>query len=737
MSDKKTKHTMEESKVTWGSAVLFMFFVFFLFNFWQLIHEKYFVTEIIGESGAVIGTDHNVGMIAIVLGVLAAIVVILSFIFKKKIWNFVTSMQLGISLMSAITLGTIIGTLVFQNAEAKDYVAFYSQPMYDIFVRLHFIDVFDAWWFLAYEVLLGIVLVCVTLNRKFWLPEKLGAATIHFGIVIVIIGAFFGVVYQEDAMLFIGEDEETDVAVRADFLDKFRDIPGYMQKLQGRNDLRDPYDLIKTENLSLIPEEFLVPLGGKFKLNDFEELYYDEPFVIGQSQWTTRKDIRTGQQEQVTRSALQVEYDSKKPVVLKNDLGKLRILKTYKNYLLKKNIVNGEGGKPTALVKVENFKSGPGELAVTEESLGSPIKGYGDRLEEMAHGMTSSSGAAFTLRYSAEAPDQDKLKALGLTVAKPKYVIGVQGMMQGGGAKEDLEMNLGESKTIEDTDLTVKLLRFIPDVANPESKLLSDPAAEIEVTGGEIKSPLKVVLPASGEMTRSEPIMELVRKTKLLFRFALLPQTDLLLVGKEGELHVYQDGQLKETVNIGEMGYTPEYSELSLKFEKFYESAVIERVHSDENPNTNVAVEFEIEKDGKKATHVLQLLDNSVTREMTEADPESYFVTLDPKNFLSLYIRGDYIKDWRSHASVLDPNGNVIEHTIRVNEPLVFNGFYYYQTDWRPKVPYGETPEKWYSILRVTRDPGLPMVYLGIALMTFGMIWAFYIGPRFKKKDNS
>jgi hypothetical protein len=301
----------------------------------------------------------------------------------------------------------------------------------------------------------------------------------------------------------------------------------------------------------------------------------------------------------------------------------------------------------------------------------------------------------------------------------------------------ELPINVGEVKEIEGTDLKVRMIRFLPDATDPESTSLTNPAAEIEVSGGELKEPVVIVLTASAEMTRSEPIMELVRKTKMLFRFAMLPQTELLLVGGEGDLHIYQDGQLKEQVNIAEAEYTPMFSNITLKLDKYFESGVEERIHSDDNPNSQVAVEFEIENNGQKSSHILQLLDNNVTREMTAADPERYFYTLDGKNFLSLYIRGDYIKDWRSHASMLEPNGNSIEHVIRVNEPLVYNGFYYYQTDWRPKVPYGETPEKWYSILRVTKDPGLLLVYLGIAMMTFGMIWAFYIGPRFKKKENS
>jgi hypothetical protein len=408
MSEKKTKHLAEESKVTWGSTVLFMFFVFFLFNFWQLIHEKYFVTEVVGQSGAVISKDYNVGLIAIVLGVMALIVVVLIFVFKHRIWQFVTSMKLGISLMSAITLGTIIGTLVFQNAAAQDYVAYYSKIMFDIFDRLHFIDVFDAWWFLAYEVLLGIVLVCVTLKRKFWLPEKLGAANHTLWYCSGDHRSLLRCCPQwKMPCSILVRVRKTEVAVRADFLDKFRDIPGYMDKLQGRNDIKDAYDLIKTENLSLIPEEYLIPLGGKFKLNDFEELYYDEPYVIGQSQWTTRTDIRTGQDEQVTRSAMQIEYDSKKPVVLKDGFGKLRILKTYKNYQLKKNLINGEGGKPMALVSVGNAKSGPSAVSLSEESLSLPLKGYGDRMEEMSHGMTSSAGSAFTLRFASAEPDAE------------------------------------------------------------------------------------------------------------------------------------------------------------------------------------------------------------------------------------------------------------------------------------------------------------------------------------------
>jgi cytochrome c biogenesis protein ResB len=100
---------------------------------------------------------------------------------------------------------------------------------------------------------------------------------------------------------------------------------------------------------------------------------------------------------------------------------------------------------------------------------------------------------------------------------------------------------------------------------------------------------------------------------------------------------------------------------------------------------------------------------------------------------MSLQVRGDYIKDWQSHSTMTTPDGTEIKHRIRVNEPLIYNGFYYYQSSYSPQPPYGQEPDKWYTILRVAKDPGLPLVYFGIFLMSLGMIWSFYIGPRFKK----
>lgn len=110
---------------------------------------------------------------------------------------------------------------------------------------------------------------------------------------------------------------------------------------------------------------------------------------------------------------------------------------------------------------------------------------------------------------------------------------------------------------------------------------------------------------------------------------------------------------------------------------------------------------------------------------------------LDDKNFLLFSIRGDYIKDWQSHVTLIQDGQEVRSQVLRVNEPLIHNGYYFYQNSWAPQVPYGVTPDKWYTILRVVNDPGLLLVYLGIAMLVFGSIYVFYIQPRFRRSNGT
>ena len=62
------------------------------------------------------------------------------------------------------------------------------------------------------------------------------------------------------------------------------------------------------------------------------------------------------------------------------------------------------------------------------------------------------------------------------------------------------------------------------------------------------------------------------------------------------------------------------------------------------------------------------------------------------------------------------------EHLISMNHPLHHRGYVFFQASFVEGQPM-------MSILSVSRSPGLPLVYLGTALVSLGVAWMFYVKP--------
>lgn len=71
---------------------------------------------------------------------------------------------------------------------------------------------------------------------------------------------------------------------------------------------------------------------------------------------------------------------------------------------------------------------------------------------------------------------------------------------------------------------------------------------------------------------------------------------------------------------------------------------------------------------------------------------------------------------FQSRLAVLDERGReVVGKEVVVNDPLIHDGWWLYQANW------GEAEGGRYSGIRVVRDPGLPLVLGGLALLLLGM----------------
>jgi cytochrome c biogenesis protein ResB len=85
-------------------------------------------------------------------------------------------------------------------------------------------------------------------------------------------------------------------------------------------------------------------------------------------------------------------------------------------------------------------------------------------------------------------------------------------------------------------------------------------------------------------------------------------------------------------------------------------------------------------------------------------------------------MQGGAIKAFKSTIDVIENDVVVGTRTIAVNAPLSWGGFAFYQISYNPD------DLRW-SVLQVVRDPGIPIVYAGFALMMAGLTLVFCVGP--------
>jgi cytochrome c biogenesis protein len=97
---------------------------------------------------------------------------------KKDIFGslqtFVASVTFTIILLSCIAAGSILGTIVKQQAAVEEYLSLYSESTYRIISFLGLHDVYHSPWFLALLVLFAINLTTCTLKRFFPIMRRAG-----------------------------------------------------------------------------------------------------------------------------------------------------------------------------------------------------------------------------------------------------------------------------------------------------------------------------------------------------------------------------------------------------------------------------------------------------------------------------------------------------------------------------------------------------------------------------------
>ncbi len=84
-------------------------------------------------------------------------------------------------------------------------------------------------------------------------------------------------------------------------------------------------------------------------------------------------------------------------------------------------------------------------------------------------------------------------------------------------------------------------------------------------------------------------------------------------------------------------------------------------------------------------------------------------------------------KDFISKVTVLKLGKEMMKKDIRVNEPLHFDGYTFFQSG------YDAEGLDW-SVLQAVKDPGVGVVYAGFVLLILGLVIIFYINPLIQRR---
>jgi cytochrome c biogenesis protein ResB len=100
---------------------------------------------------------------------------------------------------------------------------------------------------------------------------------------------------------------------------------------------------------------------------------------------------------------------------------------------------------------------------------------------------------------------------------------------------------------------------------------------------------------------------------------------------------------------------------------------------------------------------------------------------VDP-NFKFVYNwAGRRPKDFISKVTILKETKEMVRKDIRVNEPLNFGGYKFFQYTYDMKTL------SW-SGIQVVKDPGVPVVYAGFLLLIAGFTLIFYVNPAIQRR---
>lgn len=597
-----------------------------------------------------------------VAAVVAAGIAALLWEIRRWLMRTVTSLPFSTAHLGFLLVLTILGTVILQQAGPEAYLQRHGQLLGGVILALGLDDLFHTSWFIAFLGVIPISLVLTVIERKAWRLPMWGHLLSHLGFVVILIGGWYGGQNGFKGIIDLHEGEEVKTA-------------SVLLKDGTRGAAR--------------------PLGFSLKLEKFavENYVREAKFYVYQKDGDGYRGVRAFDLKEAARTRTIGSAGST-----------FRVLKAYPEFYLKpevKEVPAGQGG-PVLLV---DFKQGDW---TSRAALAAGVTGR-DATE------LSAEGPPARFLWATPTAEAEAAFAAG---TQDSHIITLQGNAVGEPA-EEAAVTLNQSTVLPKGGYEVKLLEYLPDFtydskakkATTRSPLPNNPAAQILITNQATKEQTTRWLFANKPEFGHDGAT--TKGPRFVYRHVpghRPAAKEVLFLGESKQVWILQRGVVTQRLPLDQ--WKTLFADLPVVGIQVFPSAVVEAVPTTrsqawENPVADIVLE-----------------EKGASKEIRLAAQHGQPVALaDGKSYLSFELRADEPKAFRSHLTVLEDGKKITEKTIVVNDPLAYNGYMFYQSNFRKDDPT-------YSGIQVIRDPGLVIVFIGSVMMALGVIFIYYIRPR-------
>lgn len=618
---------------------------------------------------------------------LAAAIFGSAFILRREpFYQLLTSVHFAVSQMLLLTLAVLMGTEVLQDESPGFYERYYGQTFRRLIVWTHSMDLYRSLWFYALLSLLALSMLAVAWKRRPYPAHRIGFLLVHISTSVILLGGLWGKYGYVRAYNELKAGEPTNTFYKMKYM---RPDPG------------GPY---------LLPQ-FRVQLN-QFTVDRFIPEFKLYAFVEPDGNGGFEKNP--------------MAYEVKPGMKARLPLSKL-------NFSVEQLIPNALDAGEFA-----NNPNAPENPALRVMlGIGTPRPVIGDLF---SHNVDDSRrdepGGRFAVVY-LDRWSTDLLNKFRVKVSSAEKIkLTLQGKTTTLDAKIGTTLNLPA--------FSLKVETYYPDFAVETDKNGNPQAYSRSQTPAEPW--LEVSLREPGGIPRR--VMLSARNPRLSDQLngPNLPKGVRISYVREGEerqsrfvVFTRED----HSVRLVENGHVTRSAPFQLNMPFIVEkglsaTAVAAMDHADyipafvPHPDPKEALKFErpvmkvkIWDPGSGRSEEKWL---DAMRAERLSTPETFF----DRNVGLIYKAKDTEpKNFHSELVVLDPLGKQLaKKIVSVNDPLVFQGHRFYQSDYNPEDPG-------VSGIMVVREPGLWLVSVGFLLLITGMLWMFYLKPVLKRRDSA